>query len=611
LLFAFIIGNLSIKLIFLSIVFFLFLKFLFQWLPRKSDDSKIADKENELNNLQDEMKDELESLRKNYQRYSEIIKDNPDLAKSRIEKLNKPEINGINKKKFVVKRIKSIDKWILAILSIFGLFLGYYAHVFFNKNYNPLSEIDYYSPIIMISWIGLSFIFWGISFVQSISKIKNTYRFISILIFIMVFFWLLKMYSNFTSINTFKYAHYTSDFFDTSEAYYYKIMQPKALLDYDIENCDMINVTHHNDFLNIKANFQIWEQKTFNNNLAGNYTGFMQAQNYSSSNSIFCKNFISPNINYFMNKPLSISFFAGTNRHGKNYRFGFYLHGRLILFDSKKVYVYSELDQDSNYWIFLGDPVKGKTSYRPNEIFANEYSAGKAINFKKESSYTIHNWLKENNKIDIIFSQNAINIKVNDIIILSNSLKEDFWVSKELSSNLIFSVEKNSEFSIGTLQIAKLNAHTHNEFYKGKSIPIIEQIQNDHKAISISGFTTKNASISIKKIAIPLPYEQVSILNEIDDRYLVQLSHVVGYIEKNNITSIFSENNHSLSKSKLGKVLGNPSNLMSSPSIKSIIIKKLEKDDMVEVISILEEWYYINFDGQKGFMHKNLIEIRY
>ena len=114
-----------------------------------------------------------------------------------------------------------------------------------------------------------------------------------------------------------------------------------------------------------------------------------------------------------------------------------------------------------------------------------------------------------------------------------------------------------------------------------------------------------------KKLTMTIPTnERVSILNKNGNMLYVQYKDKVGNCENNKITSIYSVNSYSLSKSKLGIILGNPTNFRSSPSAGSKIIAKLNKNEIIEIVSKSNNWYYINFNGQTGFIHKNLIKIK-
>ncbi|MCF8356719.1 MAG: SH3 domain-containing protein [Melioribacteraceae bacterium] len=99
-------------------------------------------------------------------------------------------------------------------------------------------------------------------------------------------------------------------------------------------------------------------------------------------------------------------------------------------------------------------------------------------------------------------------------------------------------------------------------------------------------------------------------MNKKDNRLFVQYKDNVGYCENNRITSVYSENQYSFSKSKLGMILGNPTNLRSSASTSSKIIAKLNKNEIIEIVSKSNNWYFINFNGQMGFIYKNLIKIK-
>ncbi|MCF8356630.1 MAG: DUF3127 domain-containing protein [Melioribacteraceae bacterium] len=480
----------------LSIIIFLILKFLFQWLPKIIDDSRIADRENKLSKLPDEMEEKIKSLNREFQQKSEIILKNPDIANSRIENLAAQNTNSKSKKAVTkIKRPKPIHKLKLINLTLIGLLLGYIAYIFLNANYNPLNGLNFYSPIILISWLGLTFMSWGISFAQRNKAMKIAFRYVSFGIFLIGAIWIINLFIDYKSIVSYKYEYYTRDFFNKTNDNYYKMIKPKSFIKYNQAKCDLINTTQHGDMLTVSSNFQIWQKKTYNN-VVGGPTGFEQARNYSSSTSLFCKNFAVKNINDYINKPLSLSFYANTSFSGENYRFGFFLLDYLFLFDSQKAYVYLDLDQNSNYWVFLGNPIKDKASYKPDQIHSYEYSANKATNFNRDHSYNISNWKNENNKIDIIFSMKKLYVKVNDLAILSGTLYEGFWESKERTKKLFFILEKNSNFSISPIQITKLNPKTDIEFFKGKAFPVIEQIQTNSKAINVNGFTTNYASLS-------------------------------------------------------------------------------------------------------------------
>ncbi|MCD4817165.1 MAG: SH3 domain-containing protein [Candidatus Cloacimonetes bacterium] len=505
---------------------------------------------------------------------------------------------------------KNISKKLFYIYfsSIFVLLI-YMITTIINKYFNPLKDLNFYEPIKIISWILITLILFGFPIYYNDGEkekrkriVGNIFRFFSFTILILGFIGLYCLYFEHKSIAEYKYNYFTSNFFKESEKTYYKTINPNSFIDYNRSKCNLITVEKQkNDMLGIKANFQIVTKDKKSK------TKYKKLENSTNKKMLYCTYFEMKNVKKYFNEPLSLTFKATTEKIGKNKRFGILLLKHLFLFDSKDMYFFENVESISGRYVLLGDI---ENREKKGKLKISQYNHKMVTKFSSYDSEPMYSW-GTNNKIDIIITSNMLVVKNNDFLIYEKKINKDFWKAKKKPYKIYLAIEKESDFALGLIQLAKLNPKTENDFFIKENMPFIKRIKyriNSSKVYGSSKVSTNLYTIDNNlKLSIPAN-EKISILSETNDLFYIQYNNNLGYCKKNDINSIYSHKFDSFTVFS-GTIRGKQANIKSGPSTNHQVITKVKQGDSLSIKSKINDWYLVRIDDQEGYIHKNLVSV--